>query len=271
MCKKLISFMFVLVLTSFGFAEVIGNFGNGVDGLDGWINESGTESTLSVSATGATAGSTALKVQVQGAAWYNHIADKILSADQMAKIMDGTYTAFTLDVTRFAAEGWTSADIGWNWWTPESRLFFSLSATAYNEYGQEGSYGGGQEKFGAEWYPSSLESIITLPDQTEPGNHLPWREGVQYADPDGTLTASWDLATEVAGIQAALFNAGFIYADPDGNSEGLAGMDIRLIANVTCWNGPGPCTYYIDNAQLIPEPATMTLLGLGLALLRRKH
>lgn len=267
MCKKLLTIICVLALASMSFAEVIGNFGEGTDGLDGWTNESGTESTLSVSSTGATLGGTALKVQVQGPAWYNHIGDKVLSADQMGKVMDGTYTAFTVDVTRFAAEGWTTSDAGWGWWTPESRLFFSLSATAYNEYGQEGSYGGGQEKFGAEWYPSTLNTGDVL---TAPGM-LPWREGQQYADPDGTLTAMWDLAVEAAGIQTALFNAGFIYADPDGNAMGLAGMDIRLIANVTCWNGPGMSTYYLDNAQLIPEPATMTLLALGLALLRRKH
>lgn len=266
MCKKLMVTL-VLALAALSYAEVIGNFGEGAGGLDGWTNESGSESTLGVSATGATIGSTALKVQVQGAAWYNHIADKVLTADQMAKVMDGTYDKFTLDVTRFAAEGWTTSDAGWGWWTPESRLFFSLSATAYNEFGQQGSYGGGQEKFGAFWYPSTLNAGDTL---TAPGM-LPWRNGQQYADADGTLVASWDLAVEVAGIQNALANQGFIYADPDGNALGLAGMDIRLIANVTCWNGPGPCTYYIDNAQLIPEPATMTLIGLGLALLRRKH
>ncbi|OHB48068.1 MAG: hypothetical protein A2Y10_17305 [Planctomycetes bacterium GWF2_41_51] len=269
MCKKLVSIICVLALTSMGFAEVIGNFGESGNGLDGWTDESGSESVLSISTTGATIGSGALRVQVQGPAWYNHIGDKVLSADQMGKIMDGTYTAFTVDVTRFAAEGWTTSDAGWGWWTPESRLFFSLSATAYNEYGQEGSYGGGQEKFGAEWYPSTLNyRSLENPDLLIAPGMLP--DGVD-PDPDGTLTASWDLAAEVAGIQAALINAGFIYADPDGNALGLAGMDIRLIANVTCWNGPGMSTYYLDNAQLIPEPATMTLLALGLALLRRKH
>jgi len=266
MCTKLISLVCVLVLASASYGVVIGDFGNGTDGLDGWTNESGSESTLSVSATGATLGSTALKVEVQGSAWYNHIADKVLDTGQIASILDGTYTKFSVDVTRFAAEGWSTTDAGWGWWTPESRLFCSLSAGAYNQYRVFKTVGSGREMLGANWYPSTLNSGGTF---IAPGM-LPWRNGVQYADPDGTLTAEWLLAGEVANLKAQLTDQGYIY---NANGDlGLDGMDIRLLANVTCWNGPGPSTYYLDNAQLTPEPATMVLLGLGgLALIRRKR
>jgi len=251
MCKKLVSFVCVLALASASYGEVIGDWGSG---LDGWVDQGGA--TLSDSTMG-------LKVAVQGAAWYNPIVDKVLNTGQIASILDGTYTKFSVDVTRFAAEGWSTVDAGWGWWTPESRLFFSLSAGAYNQYNVFKAVGSGREILGANWYPSTILDVYA------PDNHLPWRNGVQYADPDGMLTAEWLLAGEVANLKAQLTDQGYIY-DAEGNI-GLAGMDLKLIANVTCWNGVGPSTYYLDNAQLTPEPATMVLLGLGsLALLRKR-
>jgi hypothetical protein len=249
MCKQFLVFALMLGLVSSSYGVVIGDWGNG---MDGWTAEGGTLSD-------STVGGGSLKVQVQGSSWYQPLVDKALTPEQAALVANGTYNTFKLDVTRFAAEGWTTTDAGWGWWTPESRIFLSLSAGAWNDLGVQKFVGAGREILGANWYPSTLNAGDAF---IAPGM-LPWRNSAQYADPDGMLNAAWDLTAEIANIKAELTDMGYIYD---------LGMDIRLIANVTCWNGPGPSTYYLDNAQLTPEPATMVLLGLGgLAMIRRKR
>jgi hypothetical protein len=243
MCAKLVSFICVLALASTSYGVVIGGWeGN----MDGWTVEWGE--TTSFSSTGATMGSSsALKVMPSWTEWYVGAMDRPLSGSEMALVTSRTADKFQLDVTRFAAD-WTPG--AWGWWTPESRIFLSVSFGLQNDDDEWYYYGAGQEVLGAAWYPTSI-----APD------HLTWRNGLQYADPDVTMTAEWSLATVQSAYDTAISN-GF-YRN--------GGMDIRLVCNIPDYVAPG-AAYYLDNARLTPEPATMALLGLGgLAMIRRKR
>jgi len=239
MCRKLI----VTVILSLAAISTAGVIGNWEGTMDGWVVEWGE--TTSFSSIGATLGSSSLKVVPSWTEWYVGSMDRVLTADEMNLITSGTADEFQLDVTRFAAD-WTPG--AWGWWTPESRLFLSVSFGLQNDDDEWYYYGAGQEVLGAAWYPSSI-----APD------HLPWRNGLQYADPDGTMTAIWSLDSIKAAWDNAIAN-GF-YRN--------GGMDIRIVCNIPDYYQGA--TYYLDNARLVPEPATMTLIGLGLALLRRKR
>lgn len=242
MCKKLIFIFCVLAMASISYAEVIGDWGSG---MDGWVNEWGL--TTSDSTIGATLGSGSLKVEAVGG-WYQGAMDKVLTAGQVNMIATRAAGTFSIDVTRFAAD-WTPG--AWGWWTPESRLFFSISAGAQNEDGDWAYWGAGQEVLGANWYPTSIGALYGN-DQHYPGNTI------AGMTPDGTMTATWSFAAVQDAVDAMAAS---------GFNQNL-GMDIRLIVNAPDYYN---ATYYLDNAQ-IPEPATMTLLILGgLTLIRRKH
>lgn len=237
MCKKLIFVICVLALASISFAEVIGNW---EQTMDDWVDLGGT--TLSYS-LGGTLDDYSLKVVAPSPTWGAPIIGKILTTDQINKIVDGTYTEFTLDVIRWASDWIPDGSV----WTPESRLLFSLSATAWDEEGVQKSYGAGQEMLGAEWYPSSILEGHLPPGMTDP-------------DLDGwMMSATWSLDAQRAAIQD-LLDQGYIYDMT---------VDIRLFTKTLGYTSP--VTYRLDNAQLIPEPATLALLSLGLAILRRKH
>jgi hypothetical protein len=244
MCKKFLVLCLGLIMASASYGDiVIGDWENG--SMDGWTVEWGE--TTSFGGTGATLGSSALKVMPGWTEWYVGAMDRVLTAGEVASVSSRTVDMFKLDVARYAAD-WTQD--GWGWWTPESRVFFSISLGLQNDDDEWYYWGAGQEVLGGAWYPSSLDPA-----------HLPWRGGVQYADPDGPMTVEWSLTAVQNAWDAAVAN-GF-YRN--------GGMDIRLICNIPDYVAPG-AAYYLDNARLTPEPATMALLGLGgLAMIRRKR
>ncbi len=82
-----------------------------------------------------------------------------------------------------------------------------------------------------------------------------------------TQTVTFDLTADgmanvLAVEEGSWLNVGFI-----GNSAGTVYDDISGTVKVF----DGEITYYIDNVQIVPEPATMVMLSLGgLALIRKR-
>lgn len=102
-----------------------------------------------------------------------------------------------------------------------------------------------------------------------------WCGAISFDLPNGTVEGTlplvrdqWIEAKAVFDVDAmtvATYYNGVESNDPGGFGEHeVAGLDI--------WTAEGTSTLYIDDISMVPEPATMALLGLGaLALLRKRR
>jgi hypothetical protein len=246
MCKKLISFVCVLALASTSYGIPLGDFGGGDDGRGDWTCEwrAPWGVTNSSSTIGATLGGTSLKAVGTGGWWTGQIGGYNLTDDQRALVASRTVNAITIDMTRFS-DDWTSG-----WWIAKSRLMPVVNMKLTNEDGD--IYPACIDPMiGGTWYPMYMDG------RSDPENGYP---DPVVGGPEGMPVTEFFSLDPVFTILDAYAASGYT----------LTGMDISLMV---CNDGyTGNVTYYLDNAQLIPEPTTIALLGLGgLALLRRKR
>ena len=236
MCRKLICFVLMLAFASTSYGAVIGDWEGG--SYDGWIDWGEGQATIeSIGApkyTFSEVGATLGSSAIKvspGSGWQQNLSISLGDIGMMEAFMANTI--FAIDVT-YNSGDWDPAVT----YAQVYQLSMNNNGYGWNDVGGAGA-------------PEGMNGVLfsdTLNPES-PG-------AIPLIDPgvEGTvLTGTW--MWDYSGVLDQ-----FTLPDTD-----------PYIQIVIATNSDAPGAYYFDNARLIPEPATIALLGLGgLALLRRK-
>jgi hypothetical protein len=164
-----------------------------------------------------------------------------------------------MDAGGQAAQAWIpSMDWAMNtgpWWQPSNEVmgFVAGAATTFVDPG---------------WWPAGVADWLNAQPQAISGQ---WTELVLR--PDGIIWLSWaGHATGIDQMNAITDIQLFVFTTNRDNT-GASGPYRLDSTGGTVWPlGPNAGTMSVDDMYIVPEPATIALLGLGgLALLRRKR